>query len=142
MRTIFVTILTVLCLAAGPLRADDAFDAPTRAAIRSVITKQLEAISRDDGTAAEDFASQGIRDKFKDGPAFMAMVHEHYAALVHPKSTAFGAIEASPNGPLQSVTIVADDGTIWTAVYSFEQADGAWRITGCSLQRVEGQQDI
>ena len=142
MRTILVTILSMACLAVGPLRADEAFDPPTRAAIRSVITRQLEAISRDDGNAAEGFASQGIRDKFKDGPAFMTMVHKNYAALVHPKSTAFGATEASPHGPLQTVTIVADDGTIWTAVYSFEQADGAWRITGCSLQRVEGQQDI
>ena len=142
MRTLLVTIVSALLLTAGPLWADDAIDPPTRTAIQGVITKQLEAITRDDGTAAEEFASKGIRDKFQDGPAFMSMVHKNYGALVHPKSTAFGAAESSPHGPLQTVTIVAADGTVWTAIYSFEQADGAWRITGCSLQRVEGQQDI
>ena len=141
MRMVLVTIVTVVLLAAGPLRADS-FDPPTRAAIQGVITKQLEAISRDDGNAAEEFASKGIREKFHDGPAFMAMVRKNYGALVKPKSTAFGAIESSPHGPLQTVTIVAADGTVWTAIYSFEQADGAWRITGCGLQRNQGQQDI
>ena len=142
MRTLLMTFVFLFTLLAGPLRADDAFDPPTRAAIKDVITKQLEAISRDDGAAAEAFASKSIRDKFGDGSAFMAMVHKNYEALVRPKSTAFGATEGSPHGPLQSVTIVAADGTVWTATYSFEKADGVWRITGCGLERNEGQQEI
>ena len=142
MRTLLITIVSFFTLVTGPSWADDAFDPPTRAAIKDVITKQLEAISRDDGTAAEGFASKSIREKFTDGPAFMAMVHKSYGALIRPKSTAFGATEDSPHGPLQTVTIVAADGTVWTAIYSFEQADGAWRITGCGLERNEGQQAI
>ena len=126
----------------GSARADEPVDQATKAALQSAITGQLEAIGHDDGTKAESFASKGIREKFPDGPAFMAMVHDNYAALVHPKSTAFGAIEPSPHGPLQAVTIVAADGTVWTAIYSFEQADGGWSITGCSLAREPGQQDI
>ena len=126
----------------GAAAADEPFDPATKMAIQGVITKQLDAISHEDGDKAESFAAQAIREKFPDGPAFMAMVRDHYGALLHPKSTTFGTIEPSPHGPLQTVTIVAADGTVWTAIYSFEQIDGAWRITGCGLERAEGQQDI
>ena len=139
-----LAILAALCLATVPALAanEAAFDDTTRMAIKSAISGQLAALDREDGDKAESFATQGIRDRFKGGPAFMAMVREHYGALLHPKSTSFGATDASPHGPLQTVTIVAADGTIWTAIYSFEQVDGAWRITGCSLQKVAGEQEI
>ena len=115
MRKLRTAFCVALALAAGPaLAADDPpLDDAAKIAIRSVISHQLDAIAHDDGSTAESFASQGIRDKFPDGPAFMAMVRDHYGALVHPKSTAFGAIEPSPHGPLQTVTIVAADGTVW-----------------------------
>ena len=148
MRGLHVAVLVAFGLAAAPAFAaadpspDAAPDSATRAALKSVISGQLDALDHEDGDKAETFAAQGIRDKFKSGPAFMAMVHEHYAALVHPKATTFGAIDTSPHGPLQTVTVVAADGTIWTAIYSFEQVDGIWRITGCSLEKVQGQQDI
>ena len=142
----FHTTCLLLALAMWPrvgIAADGAaIDAATRAALQQAISGQIEALNRDDGEKAESFAAAGIRQKFPNGPAFMAMVRAHYAALLHPKSTRFGTVDASPHGPLQTVTVVAADGTIWTAIYSFEQADGAWRITGCSLQKLEGQQEI
>ena len=144
MRRLRLAILVALGLGAAPAFAADesAFDDATKSAIKSAISGQLAALDHEDGDKAESFATQAIRDKFKNGPAFMAMVHEHYAALLHPKSTAFGAVDSSPHGPLQTVTIIAADGTVWTAIYSFEQVDGAWRITGCSLQKNQGEQEI
>ena len=139
-KAIRVALLLGLC--GGPAWAEESFDAATRSAIQGVITKQLQAFDRGDGAAAEAFAAKGIRDKFPDASAFMAMVHKSYGALIHPKSTAFGSVDPSPHGPLQSMTIVAADGTVWTAIYSFEQVDGAWRITGCGLERTKGQIDI
>ncbi len=143
LRNVFTAALFIA--AAGPALADDAIaplDGATKTAIQGVITRQLDAIGHDDGTAAEAFAADGIRQKFPDSTAFLAMVKAHYAALIRPKSTTFGETEPSPHGPLQKVTIVAADGTVWTAIYSFEKADGGWRITGCGLEKIPGQQDI
>ena len=143
MRRLRFAMLVALCASAAHASADDAtFDEATRSALKSAISGQMAALDREDGDKAESFATQAIRDKFKSGPAFMAMVREHYGALLHPKRTSFGATDPSPHGPLQTVTIVAADGTIWTAVYSFEQVDGAWRIAGCSLEKIQGEQEI
>ena len=122
--------------------ADSANDAAMRNELQSVITQQLEALRRDDGAAAEAFAAPGIQEQFGQPERFLGMVKEHYAALINPKSTSFGEIASSPNGPLQQVTVVAADGTVWTAVYSFERVSGSWRISGVGLMKNEGQQDI
>ena len=119
-----------------------AFDAATTSEIQSVIIKQLDALQHDDGTAAEAFAAPGIKDKFPEPSAFLAMVKEHYGALIHPKSTSFGEVVPSPHGPLQKMTIVSADGVVWTAIYSFEKVDGAWRISACGLAKDETQQAI
>ena len=122
---------------------DDAtLDAATKTEIQAVITKQLDAIRHDDAEGAETFAAPSIKQQFGEPSKFLEMVKEHYAALVNPKTTSFGETASSPHGPLQKVTVVAADGTVWTAVYSFERVDGAWRITGVGLAKDEGQQDI
>ena len=118
------------------------FDATTTSELQSVITKQLDAIQHDDGPAAEAFATPAIRDRFPEPAKFMDMVKEHYAALLHPKSTSFGETAPSPHGPLQKMTVVAADGTVWTAVYAFEKIDGAWRISACGLAKDDSQRDI
>ena len=143
LRTWAGCALLVLALARSALADDKAtIDAVTKSAIETVITQQLDALDHDNGPAAEAFATPAIQQKFPKPSAFLAMVKDHYAALLHPKSTSFGEASASPHGPLQTVTIVASDGTVWTAVYSLEQVDGHWRISGCGLQKNEGQQDI
>lgn len=141
-----MAILTVLvALAAGSVgaaQADEPYDAGTRAAIQAVITKQLDALSRDDGPGAESFASDAIRKKFPEPAQFLAMVRRNYAALIHPKSTQFGETAPSPHGPLQKMTIVAANGTVWNAIYSFVEENGAWRITGCGMEQDKSQQAI
>lgn len=138
-----VFCFVIVALARPALAAQDApIDAATKAAIQGVVTKQLDAFDHDNAAAAEAFAAPAIKDKFPEPSNFLAMVKDHYAALVHSKSTTFGEIVASPHGPLQTMTVVAADGTVWTAIYSFEQIDGAWRITGCGLEKNEGQQEI
>ena len=119
-----------------------AFDAATTSAIQSVITRQLDALQKDDGPAAEAFAAPAIKDRFPEPATFLAMVKEHYGALIHPKSTSFGETVPSPHGPLQKMTIVAADGIVWVAVYSFEKVDGEWRIAACGLAKDDSQRDI
>jgi hypothetical protein len=123
-------------------RSEETFDLATRTAIQGVITRQLEAFAHDDPKGAEAFAAPAIQNRFPEPAQFLNMVKRNYGALLNPKSTQFGEVTTSPHGPLQKVTIVASDGSVWTAIYSFQQVDGAWRITGCGLEKVEGQQDI
>jgi hypothetical protein len=127
---------------AGPVSAADGFDDATRAAIQGVISHQLDAFSQNDPKSAESFAAPAIQSRFPEPAAFFEMVKRNYGALVKPKSTQFGEMTSSPHGPLQKMTIVAADGSVWTAVYALQQVDGHWRISGCGLMKVEGQQDI
>ncbi len=139
-------LLVLVALAAAALphaaRADEPFDAATRNALQAVITKQLDAFAHDDAKGAEAFASPAIQARFPEPAQFFDMVKKNYAVLVRPKSTQFGETAPSPHGPLQTMTVVAADGTVWKAVYAFEQVEGAWRITGCGLAKDESQQAI
>lgn len=139
-REILAPILAAVILcgpAARTARADD-LDAATRANLQSIITQQLDALGRDDATAAESFAAPGIKLRWPDPKDFAAMVRQSYAPLINPRSTHFDETDANGVGPLQKMTIIDHDGSAWTAVYSFEQVDGQWRINGCILVRDQG----
>ena len=140
LRTAAVAATAALLLV-GAAAAED-YDAGTRTALQNVISKQLEALGRNDGAAAEAFAAPGIRSQFPDPAKFYGMVKDHYGALIKPKSTTFNGVEDSPHGPLQKMTVVAADGTVWSAIYAFEKVDGEWRISGCALEEDKNQQAI
>ncbi len=140
LRTAAVAATAALLLA-GAAAAED-YDAGTRTALQNVISRQLEALGRNDGAAAEAFAAPGIRSQFPDPAKFYGMVKDHYGALIKPKSTTFNGVEDSPHGPLQKMTVVAADGTVWSAIYAFEKVDGEWRISGCALEEDKNQQAI
>ena len=126
---------------AGAAFAED-YDSGTQTALQDIVSKQLDAFARGDSAAAEVFAAPAIRDQFPDPAKFFAMVKDHYGALIKPKSRTFIGVESSPHGPLQKVTVVAADGTVWAAIYSFEKVEGEWRITGCALEEDKNQQAI
>ena len=131
-------------LAAGPVfgAEPDSQDPQVKAALQQVISSQLKAFEKDDAKAAEEFAAPAIKERFPEPAQFLDMVKKDYGALIHPRSTQFVGVADSPHGPLQKVTIVAADGTVWSAIYSFEKVDGQWRITGCGLAKDETQQAI
>ena len=133
--------LAATVLLASVATADD-YDAGTKAALQGVVTKQLDAFRRGDAAAAEAFAAPGIRNQFPDPAKFFDMVKSQYGALIKPKSTTFAGVEASPHGPVQKVTVVASDGTVWAAMYAFEKVDGEWRIIGVGLEEDKNQQAI
>ena len=122
-----VVIAAAIGFGSGAARAE----APSPVTpIQSVIAAQIEAFGRDDAAGAHQFASPGIKMRFPDPNAFLAMVKQSYAPLIHPRSTHF---DGSDPGPVQKLTIVDSAGVVWTALYTLEQVDGQWRITGCSL---------
>ena len=129
-RLVLSCAVAASILGAVPARAEDKPDEP---AFEKVIAAQIDAIGRGDAAAAHSFASPGIQQKFPDPNQFLGMVKQSYGALVKPKSTHFESSGDTGLGPMEKVTIIDSSGVAWTAVYTFEQVDGQWRITGCAL---------
>lgn len=84
----FATLLFAL-VAAAP--AADVPPADT-AAIRAVITEQLDAFARDDAPRAFALASSGIRERFGSPGVFMDMVRAGYPVVYRPKVALDGVV--------------------------------------------------
>ena len=134
MRTVLAAIAIALCLC-GPARAaDPALSAPDEPAIRDVITRQLEAIRRDDAPGAFSFATPAIQTMFGSPAHFLEMVRRGYQPVYRPRSVDFAALGVEDGVVVQRVELIGPDGLAYTARYSMErQADGLWRISGCEL---------
>ena len=134
-----LALLLLLPLAwPGMARAQAPADA---AAIRAVVSGQIEALRHDDAAGAFSRASPGIQAMFGTPGHFLAMVRQGYAPVYRPRSVRFGALSEEDGALTQRVELVGADGDTATALYSMEhEADGSWRIAGCTLlhpQRLE-----
>ena len=111
-----------------PIVSDDV------AAAQGVIRSQEEAFSRDDAAAAYSYAAPAIKKVFPRAEIFLFMVQNSYAPVYRHKSFEFGEARSEGNWIAQRVHIVDADGEAWEAMYTLEQqADGSFKITGCSL---------
>src|SRR6185503_21111293 len=127
MRAI-VLLLAVLLGLASPSRADDV------SAAQSVIRAQEQAFARDDAAAAYSHAAPAIREIFPAPDIFMSMVQNGYAPVYRHKSFEFGDSKIEGSSVAQRVHIIDANGEAWEALYTLEQqADGSYKITGCSL---------
>jgi hypothetical protein len=136
MRPLLLLILAVLALAApGAARAgNDTVSAADRAAIRSVIERQIAAFAKDDAATAFSFASPAIQRQFGSPERFMRMVESSYGAVCHPRSVDFRATRRGDGTVIQEVDVIGPDGIGARAFYLMEhQPDGSWRINGVSL---------
>jgi len=105
-----------------------------RQAIRSVIERQLQAILRDDGTAAFSYATPNIQGIFQSPENFMAMVKNGYQPVYRPQAVTFRDIIDVHGAPAQRVLVVGPDGVPVIAVYPMQRMpDGSWLINGCYL---------
>jgi len=112
-----------------------------RRAIRQVIERQLEAFGRDDADDAFAFASPAIQVQFETAARFMAMVRSSYAPVYRPRSILFQDIVAIEGCPAQKLTLMGENGDLFTAFYLMEpQPDGRWCIQGCFLIPLEAVQ--
>jgi hypothetical protein len=131
-------LLTQVAVGATPMAEPDA------GAIRKVIESQLEAFAADDSERAYAHASAGIRAKFGNASAFMAMVRYGYPMLIRPAAVSFfrpqtldepGTTSSADPQAMQVVQIVQvrdHEGQLWKATYVLEQQAGAdWRISAC-----------
>ncbi|MBR1124936.1 DUF4864 domain-containing protein [Bradyrhizobium lablabi] len=127
MRVIALLLALLLGLS-SPARADDIADA------QKIIRAQEQAFARDDAAAAWSYAAPAIQEIFQQPEIFMQMVQQGYPPVYRHRSFEFGEAKAEGGHIAQRVNIVDDNGEAWEALYTLErQADGSYRITGCSL---------
>jgi Domain of unknown function (DUF4864) len=128
MRAAALLFFALIAFAAPALAADDVANA------QSVIRAQEQAFTRNDAAAAYSYAAPQIRKLFPQAEIFMYMVQNSYAPVWRHKSFEFGEARTEGKWVAQRVHIVDADGEAWEALYTLEQqADGSFRITGCSL---------
>jgi len=128
MRTLLLAIGCLACLMFAA-RADDDI-----AAAQTIISSQAEAFSRDDDAAAFAYAAPALQQMFQAPAIFMAMVRSRYAPVYRHKSFEFGEARTEAGSVAQRVHIIDANGEAWEALYTLEQqADGSYKITGCTL---------
>jgi hypothetical protein len=110
------------------------------AAIRKVISEQLDAFRRDDGPRAFSLATAGIRAQFGTPEVFMDMVRTQYAVVYRPKSVQFQRPEIVDGQVVQPVRMTDDAGSAWLAIYPMLREAGGWRTNGCFLHPLPGVQ--
>jgi hypothetical protein len=131
MRIAALLVALVIILGAAPARAADV------TAAQGVIRAQEQAFARDDAAAAYSHAAPAIREIFPAPDIFMSMVQNGYAPVYRHRSFEFGESKSEGNWVSQHVHIVDANGEAWEALYTLEQqADGSYKITGCSLLKV------
>lgn len=131
MRIAALLVALVIILGAAPARAADV------TAAQGVIRAQEQAFARDDAAAAYSHAAPAIREIFPAPDIFMSMVQNGYAPVYRHRSFEFGESRSEGNWISQHVHIVDANGEAWEALYTLEQqADGSYKITGCSLLKV------
>jgi Domain of unknown function (DUF4864) len=126
MRVLLVLIFALL--AGASARADDV------ATAQDIIRAQEQAFGRDDARAAYSYAAPAIREIFPAPDIFMSMVQNGYPPVYRHKSFEFGDSKSEGSRVAQHVHIIDANGEAWEALYTLEQqADGSYKITGCSL---------
>ncbi|HEV2154285.1 DUF4864 domain-containing protein [Bradyrhizobium sp.] len=131
MRIAALLVALTVILSSVSARAGDV------TAAQGVIRAQEQAFARDDAAAAYSHAAPAIREIFPAPDIFMSMVQNGYAPVYRHKSFEFGESTSEGNWISQHVHIVDANGEAWEALYTLEQqADGNYKITGCSLLKV------
>jgi len=135
MRFVLALLLIPLVVQAQPVPSADA------QAVRKVVEAQLQAFQRDDAERAFAYATPGIREQFGSAERFMEMVRSSYAVVYRPRSVTFRPpVRVGPD-LAQPVRMTDEEGHAWLVVYPMErQADGSWRINGCELARLPGEE--
>ena len=130
LRTVFASSLIAFALAGGPACAGGATP-EERAAIETVIQKQMDALAQDDAESAFGYASPNIRQMFGDADRFMGMVKQSYPPVYRHRDASFMDLK---EGTTEVVAITGEDGRHWIAIYQMIKDEaGAWRINGCQL---------
>ena len=130
MRIFLALVLAAfIAFASPPVSAQ----APDESALRSAITRQLDALNRSDQDQAFAIASPMIQKMFQDAPTFMRMVQAGYPQIFRSRTHRFLKLDTSDGRLIQRVLIESAAGTV-VARYEMVEIDGVWRINGCAVE--------
>ena len=115
-------VLLPVLLLALPLYAQQRDLTDTdRAAIRTVIERQLDALRQDDAASAFALASPEIQAKFKAPERFLTMVRTSYQPHLSTVRSCFVISQHAGGQPTQAVLLVGPDGVPVLALYPMQQ---------------------
>ncbi|MBT0955920.1 DUF4864 domain-containing protein [Alphaproteobacteria bacterium KMM 3653] len=124
-----------LVLAAGLMALPAAAQDAPGAALRGVISDQIDAIGVDDYARAFTFASPFIQGLFRTPENFGAMVERGYPMVAAPRSVDFG--ETRAEGPLFFQDVIFEDaqGRFFTLEYEMIRGPDGFVINGVTLKQ-------
>ena len=125
-------LLTCLLLGlAAPALAEDA-------QMQSTITRQLEALQRDDYPAAFDFASPNIKGIFGSPENFGRMVREGYPMVHRPSAVKMLEARDVDGALWQRVLITDAEGRSHLLDYQMVETAEGWQINAVQLLKATG----
>ena len=127
MRQLLLTLCAALLFSA-PARADEA-------AIRDVISSQIEAFQADDFATAFTYASPTIRQVFRTPENFGVMVRRGYPMVWRPAEMNFLSIEMVDGLLWQNVMIRDQGGGLHILEYQMIQMESGWKINAVRMRR-------
>ena len=134
-------LVLAFAFASLPASPQEKLSEPDARAVRAVIEAQLDAFRKDDAPRAFSYATEGIRENFGSPERFMAMVRSAYPVVYRPRSVDFQPALILQGIVVQPVRMTDAEGRGWLAVYPMQkQPDGSWRIDGCQLGKLAGQE--
>lgn len=108
------------------------------ASIQSTITAQLDAIRRDDFTAAFTYASPTIKRVFGTPENFGRMVREGYPMVYRPGAVKMLELREVAGGLWQRVMITDAGGRTHMLDYQMVEMPEGWQINAVQLLKAEG----
>lgn len=127
MRYLVFSLLAAVMIG-SPARAGEA-------AIRSVISSQIEAFQADDFTTAFTFASPTIRQIFKTPENFGTMVRQGYPMVWRPAEMDFLSVETIDGLLWQNVMIRDQSGGLHILEYQMIELESGWKINAVRMRR-------
>ncbi len=102
--------------------------------IQKTIGDQLAALRAGDAERAFSYAANGIRERFGDADAFLAMVRGSYSPLLDARYTEFLEGAVIDGRTIQPLRLVLNDEKVLVALYEMQRDDVVgWRIAGCVI---------
>jgi hypothetical protein len=126
MRYFILSLIVALGLS-GAARADEA-------ALRAVISSQIEAFLAEDVDRAYSFASPFIQRKFGTPETFGTMVREGYPMVWLPSDVTFLDAEVIAGKLWQSVMLRGPAGKFWIVDYEMIELEDGWKINGVQVR--------
>ena len=108
------------------------------AAIRDVISGQIEAFAADDIDSAFEFASPTIQGMFGTPGNFGRMVRKGYPMVWRPADVRFSRLGERGGLPVQGVLLTDGAGRVHVLDYEMIEVDGVWRINGVRFRDPDG----